>query len=109
MIYVVNNSLRFLTLLLCLCFSFSSLTSCKKAPAQDVNNNSQSIVEEAKAILNFAPTLRVMNNVGEQEGSIVFIEERGQPDFRLAKFDLATKDITTIFQILCLIQNLVRK
>lgn len=86
--------MRLIALVLSLCLSVNSLTSCKRNPTQanDTNLNSQSII-------NFAPTLRVMNNVAEQDGSIVFIEERGQPDFRLAKFDLATKDITTIFQI----------
>jgi len=89
--------MRLFVRVLFLCLTCVSFTGCKSNLSQ--NSNTNSVTKETQARINFAPTLRVMNSVVDYEGSIVFIEERGQPNFRLAKFDLETKEITTIFQI----------
>lgn len=92
------KSMRLLTLLLCSLLLCGGLASCKKNPiTQEVTT--QTSTKDSSSIFDFAPTIRITKDAVEQEGSIIFIEERGQPDFRLAKFDLATKELTTIFQI----------
>lgn len=93
-------NMRLLALLLCSLLFFGGLASCKKNTNTSTQKlTTQTSTDSSKNIFNFAPTIRVTKDAIEQNGSIVFIEERGQPDFRLAKFDLETKNVTTVFQI----------
>jgi len=48
---------------------------------------------------NFAPTIEVVEDIQGLTDKIAFVEQRSQPNYRIAQFDPETQEISTLFQI----------
>lgn len=75
---------------------FSAANDAPPAPAAP-RDSAEALVSEAQPVSSL--DVQVVGDVSLLNGTIIFLEQRAQPDYRLAAFNFASNELSTVFDI----------
>jgi len=85
-------------LALWLVFACFALVSCGGGDVAESNSPNATSNQSGETPV-FSADLEVVGNLDDLSGELIFIEQRAQPNFRVAQLDLTTGEVDTLFQV----------